>query len=285
MTSPVVSLIRRIVPGRSEPEVRHHLPDGPTSRPPLLFVHGVMHGAWCWEEHWIPSAVDRGWPCHAVELHQQRRAEEDDEGDRRWTLGDMRSDIASAIDQLDEPPVIIGHSTGARLALAVLADGLARAGVLLAPIPSRGNYKFPLHVLRRHPSDLVRLAMLRPLPPRRDYLFSERLSDHDAATYIRRLDPAAVRTQLEFGLPRRIPEIDVPLLVLGAEDDRLIDPVDVVRTARRLGTRARMFRDMGHSMMLDAGWRAPLEVMLHWLDESSAAPTHLAREQHLPPTS
>lgn len=246
--------------------MRRHLPDAPTEKPPLLFVHGVMHGAWCWEEHWIPLAVDRGWPCHTVDLNRQR-GPEDDGRQRRWTLGDMRSDIAAAIDALDEPPVVIGHSTGARLALAILADGMARAGVLLAPVPARGNYKFPLHLLRRHPSDLARLALLRPLPPRRDYLFSDRLPDHEAAAYLRRLDPAAVRTQLEFGLPRRTPHIDVPLLVLGAEGDRLIDPVDVVRTARRLGTRARMFRDMGHSMMLDAGWRAPLEVMLHWLDE------------------
>lgn len=266
--NPVGSLVRLLAPGRPSPEVRAHVPPSPTDKPPLLFIHGVMHGAWSWEEHWIPVAVSRGWPCHAIDLKQARRVDDEADGDRRWTLLDTRSDVEAAIATLPEPPVLVGHSTGGLLAQTILADGGARGGVLVAPVPARGNYRFPLNVLRRHPTDLVRLGMFRPLPPRRDYLFSDRLSDEVVRGYVDRLDPASVRTQLEFGLPRRTPQVEGPMLVLGAEGDRLIDPVDVIRTARHHGTQARMFRGMGHSMMLDAGWRAPLEVMLHWLDET-----------------
>ncbi len=263
-TDVVSTALRRLAPTRPSPEIRSHTPPSTGDAPPLLLVHGVMHGAWCWEENWIPEAVERGWACHAVDLAGLRRDDED-EDERRWTRRDCEADVRAAVATLPEPPVLVGHSTSAVLVQDLLADGVARAGVLVAPVPPDGGYKFPLKVLVRHPTDLVRVGLLRPLPPRREYLLSDRLDDATAARYLERMAPASVRTQLEFGLPRRPPEVDAPVLVLGAEDDALVDPVDVVRVARHHGTTARMFRGMGHSMMLDAGWRAPLEVMLHWL--------------------
>jgi pimeloyl-ACP methyl ester carboxylesterase len=263
---PTISLdgiVRRLAPERPSPTIRSFVPDGGTAKPPLVFVHGVMHGAWSWEENWVPAAVARGWACHTIDLYGTTNAGPT----RLWTLADCRRDIVETVQTMPEPSVLVGHSTGGLLVQHVLADRTASAGVLVASIPPQGGYKFPLHLLRRHPTDLVRAGALRPLPPRRDYFFSDRLDDATAMRYLERLEPASVRTQIEIGLPRRAPRIDVPVLVMGAEDDSLVDPVDVVRTARDLDTRARMFRDMGHSMMLDAGWRAPLEVMLHWLEE------------------
>jgi pimeloyl-ACP methyl ester carboxylesterase len=39
----------------------------PGERPPLLFVHGLGHGAWCWE-HWLDTAAAAGYPAAAVSL-------------------------------------------------------------------------------------------------------------------------------------------------------------------------------------------------------------------------
>ena len=47
-------------------------------------------------------------------------------------------------------------------------------------------------------------------------------------------------------------------------------PADIARTARRYGTRARLFRGLGHDLMLEDDWRAPLDTMLAWLDETLA---------------
>ncbi len=258
------SIARRLAPGRPSPTIRSHTPAGPTSRPPLVFVHGVMTGAWAWEENWVPAAVARGWPCHAIELGGP---DGDDGSGRRWTVSDCEEDVLEAMGTLPRPPVLVAHSTASVAVTNVLAEQETVAGVLVAPIPPFGGYKFPLHLLRRHPTDLVRVSLMRPLPPRRDYFFSDRIDEATAERFRRRMEPASMRTSIELGLPRRPPEIDVPVLVLGAEDDTLVDPVDVVRTARTYGSQARMFRGMGHAMMLDAGWRAPLEVMLHWLED------------------
>jgi pimeloyl-ACP methyl ester carboxylesterase len=34
-------------------------------RPPLLFVHGLGHGAWCWH-NWLEAAAAAGHQAHAL---------------------------------------------------------------------------------------------------------------------------------------------------------------------------------------------------------------------------
>jgi pimeloyl-ACP methyl ester carboxylesterase len=37
-----------------------------TAHPPVLFLHGAAHGAWCWAEHFMPFLEQRGVECHAL---------------------------------------------------------------------------------------------------------------------------------------------------------------------------------------------------------------------------
>ena len=41
--------------------------------PPLLFIHGSYHAAWCWAEHWFPFFSTNGFDCYAVSLLGQVR--------------------------------------------------------------------------------------------------------------------------------------------------------------------------------------------------------------------
>ena len=36
--------------------------------PPLVFVHGSFHAAWCWAEHWLPFFSRAGFDCYALSL-------------------------------------------------------------------------------------------------------------------------------------------------------------------------------------------------------------------------
>ncbi|WVZ08319.1 hypothetical protein V8G54_021665 [Vigna mungo] len=47
--------------------------------PPLVFVHGSYHAAWCWAEHWLPFFSSSGYDCYAVSLLGQ--GESDAPGD------------------------------------------------------------------------------------------------------------------------------------------------------------------------------------------------------------
>lgn len=246
-----------------EREIRTRLPAEPAFRPPLLFVHGGLHGAWCWDEHWMPEAAGRGWPTYAVSLRGHGASEGRDQINR-WKLRDYQHDVMQAVTALPEPPVLIGHAMGAAVVERVLHAYRPRGAVLLAPASGPG---IALRLLRSHPSDVVRAALGRSIPARREYLFSDRLDDATARSYLGRMDRESALAQWEMLIPRPATDTDVPVLVMGAEQDVLAAPHDVSRRAQAYGTQARIFRDMGHSMMLDAGWRAPLEVMLRWIED------------------
>lgn len=36
--------------------------------PPLVFIHGSFHAAWCWAQHWLPFFSSNGYDCYALSL-------------------------------------------------------------------------------------------------------------------------------------------------------------------------------------------------------------------------
>lgn len=118
-------------------ERRHVLPDGmalellyqPAAssapapvRPPLLFVHGSYHGAWCWRERWMPFFAAAGYDCYAVSLRGQGVSDKrTPAGEPLKVSGDLRSladDLASVVAALPAPPVLVAHSFGALVSQA-----------------------------------------------------------------------------------------------------------------------------------------------------------------------
>ena len=85
----------------------------------------------------------------------------------------------------------------------------------------------------------------------------------------RRIEPDSALASLDmlgFGLPR--PErVKVPMLVMGAANDRQIRCAEVEATARAYGTQAVIFPGLAHHMMLDTGWPTVAERMCAWLAE------------------
>jgi len=69
-----------------------------------------------------------------------------------------------------------------------------------------------------------------------------------------------------FSLPRP-KRVKVPMLVLGAANDRIFTVPEVEATARAYGTTATIFPDMAHDMILEPGWREVADTILAWLDE------------------
>ena len=42
--------------------------DEQRSRPPLIFLHGSFHSAWCWSEICMPYFAQKGYPCIALSM-------------------------------------------------------------------------------------------------------------------------------------------------------------------------------------------------------------------------
>ncbi|EMS45148.1 hypothetical protein TRIUR3_35229 [Triticum urartu] len=85
---------------------------GRSERPPLVFVHGSFHAAWCWAERWLPFFSRAGYPCFALSLRAQ--GESSIPSDTvAGTLETHTGDIADFIrKEVPVPPILIGHSFG-----------------------------------------------------------------------------------------------------------------------------------------------------------------------------
>lgn len=243
-------------------------------RPPLLFVHGLWHGAWCWDEHFLPWFAEQGWACHALSLrgHGQSPGRE---RLRRTRVRDLVEDLAEVARALPEPPVLVGHSMGGFVVQKYLESDRAAGAVLLASVPPYGAVRATLRTARRHPGPFAQVnAQLRMGPLvstrelARDLLFSPavpvqaldryqpRLQDDSYLSFLDMLALDLVRT-------RRVAR--VPMLVLGAAEDALISTEDVRRTAGAYGAEVDIFDDMGHDMMLESRWESVAHRIERWL--------------------
>ena len=68
-------------------------------RTSLLFVHGTLHGAWCWDVHFLEYFAQHGYAAHAINLRGHGNSE--GRGKLRWTrIADYVEDVAKAVRQL-----------------------------------------------------------------------------------------------------------------------------------------------------------------------------------------
>jgi pimeloyl-ACP methyl ester carboxylesterase len=248
-------------------EVLRRLPAEPSDKPPILFVHGLSHGAWCWDEHWMPAAAERGWPCYAVSF-RGHGGSDGHEHIRRWKLRDYEHDVMQTIVDLPEPPVLVGHSMGALVVRRILARYPARAGVLVTPAGGDHGLGIGIKLGARKPGQILRGMFAQPVRLGPEDLLSDEVDPHTARRHSARLTDESPLAQYEIFLAPRPGTTKAPVLVLGAGSDRLVPPSEAVRTARAYGTRAHVFRGLGHDLMLERRWRQPLELMLDWLTKT-----------------
>jgi pimeloyl-ACP methyl ester carboxylesterase len=50
---------------------------------PLLFILGMLHGAWCWDAHFLDYFARQGYAAHAVNLRGHGNSEGRE--NLRWT--------------------------------------------------------------------------------------------------------------------------------------------------------------------------------------------------------
>ncbi|XP_058009326.1 uncharacterized protein LOC110661119 isoform X2 [Hevea brasiliensis] len=86
--------------------------NGSIENPPLVFIHGSYHAAWCWAEHWLPFFSNCGYDCYALSLLGQGESD-GPAGSFAGSLETHAGDIADFIQKkLKLPPVLLGHSFG-----------------------------------------------------------------------------------------------------------------------------------------------------------------------------
>jgi pimeloyl-ACP methyl ester carboxylesterase len=242
---------------------------------PLLFVHGAWHGAWCWAEYFLPYFAEHGYASLALSLRGHGTSTGRER--LRWTrIADYVTDVAQVISQLPKPPILVGHSMGGLIVQKYLETHSAPAAVLLASVPVMGVVKTTLRIAMSHPLPLLKANLTWSLYPiigtprlTREAFFSMDMPAEQLNRYFVRMQDEsypAFLDMLVFNLPRP-KRVVVPLLVLGAANDTIFHPDEVEATARAYHTRAEIFPNMAHDMMLEAGWQSVADRILSWLTE------------------
>jgi pimeloyl-ACP methyl ester carboxylesterase len=239
---------------------------------PLLFVHGTGHGAWCWDEHFLPFFASRGFSAHAVSLRGHGKS--DARGKLKWaSISDYVEDVLQAASRLTAKPVVVGHSMGGLVVQKYLEKHSAPAAILVAPSPSEGMFLSGLKIQLKNPWLMTRVmlkqdyAVMFGTPAlAKKFLFSKDADDKKIAGYVERFGSESYRAALEmiYNLPKP-KKIDTRMLVLGAENDAIVAPKKIEKTARVLDADHKIFPDMAHDMMLERGWERVAEYMGDWL--------------------
>ena len=250
----------------------------PASNPrptPLLFVHGAWHGAWCWDEYFLPYFAQHGYASHALSLRRHGTSEVD----TRWNLiSDYVEDVKQVAQGLAAAPVIIGYSMGGFITQKYLESNPAPAAVLLASIPSFGMMPLNLRFMIQTPLPLLKalitfdgyhLIGTRELA--HHGLFSADMPPEKVEKYFAQIrsESWGVIVSATFLQLPRTQKVATPMLVLGAQNDTIFPVNKVQATARAYGVTAEIFPDMAHDMMLEAGWRSVADRIITWLREKN----------------
>ena len=230
----------------------------------ILFVHGVCHGAWCWEEKFIPFFQNLGYECIALNLP----GHETPGSNHRisYSLNDYVQALHQAVEKLDLPPILIGHSMGGMILQRFLKTGKCKKAILIASVPPSGALMASLRVIIRNPGTLPYLFTGNLLGVFRKYpllMFNEaKIAEKYAANMCAESFLAFVSLVLPI-----FHKITTPLLVIGGSKDQLITVDEFTQTANRYGATIEIIEGGSHDLMLDDDYLQTAGAIKNWLEE------------------
>ena len=130
-------------------------------KPPLIFVHGSFHSAWCWTEKWMEFFVERDYPVLAISLRGTNGSFAGD-GVTKVKIDEHAADIQAFLYTLNQTkeyttsnrPILISHSFGGAAVMKYMEtfpaelDSLS-ASIFLCSVPPSGNGPMTMRFLRR----------------------------------------------------------------------------------------------------------------------------------------
>jgi pimeloyl-ACP methyl ester carboxylesterase len=111
----------------------------------IVFIHGMFMTPLCWEQ-WVPYFQANGYICIAPAWPGRNepvavlRKNHPDPQLGKLTLTDVVEHLASVVKNLDEKPILIGHSMGGLVVQILLQRDLAVAGVAIDSAPPAGVF-------------------------------------------------------------------------------------------------------------------------------------------------
>jgi pimeloyl-ACP methyl ester carboxylesterase len=259
----------------------------PNTSPPVVLIHGLWLNALSWE-HWVEryrqrgcNVIARSWPGVEGNVADLR---EDPTGMEHVGIQEVVDHYAKIIGELDQKPIIIGHSFGALVTQILLDDGWGVAGVSIDSAPIKGVYRLPWSTLRsgfpalKNPGNRHRAVTLTP--DEFHYAFTNTMSDEDSkAAYDRYAVPGPGRPLFQSAFanfnPHAASRIDLhnderaPLLIIAGGVDH-VSPPAINRSIAKLQHKSKAltaykeFPGRSHFILGQPGWEEVADFSLEW---------------------
>jgi pimeloyl-ACP methyl ester carboxylesterase len=202
-------------------QVLSALPRKTTSKkkPPLVFLHGSFHGAWCWTEKMFPYFVSLGYPVVAFSWRGTGGTPAG-EGVKKVKVAEHCEDLDGFLKQIPSllgkgyektKPVLLSHSFGGIVVMKYLEgcgandkqpSDLFSAIITMCSVPPSGNGKMTMRFLGRSLVDSYKITV--------GFAMKKSISD------------STLCRQLFFGGEPRV-------LVDGTTDDYGVSDADIAR--------------------------------------------------------
>jgi pimeloyl-ACP methyl ester carboxylesterase len=251
----------------------------------IVFVHGMYMTPLCWEQ-WVDRFQSKGYRCLApawpgrdqpVEVLRRRHP---DPQFGRLTLTGVLEHLTQFIQQLDEKPILVGHSMGGLIVQLLLQKDLAAAAVALDSAPPFGVFTVKWSFLKSNwPHITPFAAQSRPIEmtfERFQYTFVNTLPlAEQRAAYERYVVPESRRVPRE-SLTARIDfkQPHPPLLLIAGSADHII-PASLNKSnyakyrSSPSVTGFKEFAGRTHFIVGQQGWEEVADYVLGWLSDQA----------------
>lgn len=245
--------------------------------PVMVFVHGAWHGAWCWEENFLPFFTKNGFECYAFDLpnHGLSRHQK---GINKHRVADYVDYLKQVLAEINRPTILVGHSMGGYIIQQYLQENDCAAAILLASVPSEPVWRLLLKMTQANPLAMFKafiglnLAHLMNTPKKaRQFLFSPSLPEEKVKAYTNLMSSESMRVivfDFLFSKLNKRKNQTYPILVQCAENDEIVSIAENQGIADFQNADFIKIKDLAHDVMLDTNWELSATSILHWLKEN-----------------
>ncbi len=238
---------------------------------PLLFLHGAAGAAWNFQGY-LDYLEGHGVLAYAMSLRGHGMSDGDDIVEHA-TMDDYVYDLIHVIEQLDEKPVVIGHSMGGAILQRSLKDhqSLMHAAVLLSSANANGiDPNSPLGIFFSQGRDFLRDMRVTFNEPKlgidellRRFVLSSRINEEEMKELRSKLSKESKIIRKDLLKPFLSQEVivEIPLLVVGCEGDLIITHDKLKETADRYQTQVHMIPGASHFLMIDRDYQKSIEAL------------------------
>ncbi len=243
-------------------------------KPSFLFIHGMWHGAWCWEPYFLPYFEKHELKAYALSLSNHSNSAKR-KPFNLLRISDYVKDIKQVIDGINEKLIIVGHSMGGFVLQKYLEKNDATGAVLMASVPPFGIWNGTLFVLKNFTGAFLKANVTFNLKhivnSRSKYkriLCSDNYADEKIEKYLEKTDTESYLAYIDMlGLNLvNVKKIKTPLLILGGGKDSAISKKSVIKTAEKYKTEAVIFEKIPHMMMLSPDFNQVADRIIKWAE-------------------